>query len=193
MLFIQFESQKKYVRDGIGYAKSVGLTFFGEDNPFLTYEGSIFLDEYKSPYSKKFITNQKMILKENKELYILIENKLWKDACVKMGSISEYVLTKWIESKKIPPHSLTNRKNIKKLRDITFGEKIDYYINVRAQKFNFEMGSITEWNIIKNIIKDYRNYIHLQKYEERIKKNDYLGERDFKSVYSIFKSLRELF
>lgn len=193
ILFIQCESQKKYVRDGIGYAKSVGLTFFGKDNPFLTYEGLIFLDEYKSHYSKKFITNQKMIRKENKELYILIKNKLWKDACVKTGSILEYILTKWIESKKIPLNSLTNKKSIKKMKYILFEEKINYYIKTGAKKYNFEIGSITEWNIVKNVIKDYRNYIHLQKYEERIKKNDYLSERDFQSVYSIFKSLRELF
>ena len=192
MLFIRLESQKNYVRDSIGYAKS-GLTFFGEDNPFLTYEGSLFVDKHKSPYTAKFITNQKMILKENKELYTLIENKLWKDACVKMGSILEYILTKWIESKKIPLSSLTNRKYIKKMKDLFFEEKINYYLKSGAKKYNFEIGSITEWNIVKNVIKDYRNYIHLQKYEERIKKNDYLSERDFQSVYSIFKSLRDLF
>ena len=193
MLFIRWESQKKYVRDGIGYAKDVGLIFFGEDEPFLTFGGLLFLDEHKPLYQRNFISNREMIIKENKELNILIENKLWKEACIKIGSILEYILTKWVEDKKIPLSSLTKKKWVKKLKDVIFEEKINYYINTGAKNYNFELGSITEWKIVKNVIKDYRNYIHLQKYEERIKKNDYLGERDFKSVYSSFKLLRELF
>lgn len=193
MLFIQSESQKKFVRDGIGYTKDLGLVFFGEDEPFLTFEGLTFLDERKKFYNSKFITNQDMLIKENKELNVLIENKLWKDSCIKIGSIVEYVLTKWIEDKKIPVNIITTRKSAKKLEDISFNEKIDYYINSGAKKYFFEIGSITEWNIVKNVIKDYRNFIHLQKYEKRIKKSDYLNERDFKSLYFSFKSLRELF
>lgn len=193
ILFIESESQKKYVRDGIGWTKSSGLIFFGEDEPFLTFEGLTFLDKRKQFFCKKFISNQDLLIKENKELNILIENKLWKDACIKIGSILEYILTNWIEDKGIQLSSLSKRKKVKKLKDVTFEEKINYYINVGAKKYNFEIGTTTEWNVVKNVIKDYRNYIHLQKYEERIKKSGYLGERDFMSIYSNFKSLRELF
>lgn len=134
-----------------------------------------------------------MVLKEYKELFIIIENKLWKDACVKMGSILEYGLTKWIESKKSPISLLTKKKWVKRLEDITFEEKITYYIKAGAKKYNFELGTITEWKVVKNVIKDYRNYIHLQKYEKRINSNAFLSERDFNSVYPNFKSLIELF
>lgn len=193
MLFIQHESQKKYARRGIGYAKDVSLTFFEEDEPFLTFEGLRFLDEHKSFFQRKFITMREMVLKEYKELFIIIENKLWKDACVKMGSILEYGLTKWIESKKIPISLLTKKKWVKRLEDVTFEEKITYYIKTSAKKYNFELGTITEWKVVKNVIKDYRNYIHLQKYEKRINSNAFLSERDFNSVYPNFKSLIELF
>lgn len=181
MMFVRNESQKKYIRNGIGYAHK-DLIFFGEEEPFLTYSGQIFLDRHHPFFKSHFITNLSLIRKEDDELRILVENNLWKDCCIKIGSILEYILTMWINSKGVPIKNLN-----------TFQDKIDYYINTGASKYNQELGTITEWKVVKNVIKDYRNYVHLQKYEQRVNAYGYLGERDFSILFSGYRKLRELF
>ncbi len=59
-------------------------------------------------------------------------------------------------------------KNPKKLRNATFADKIQFYLESAGLKYSYEIGKDTEWKITNNIIRDYRNYVHLQEYEKRL-------------------------
>ena len=52
-------------------------------------------------FQSSIITNNDVLMKEYNNLRLLIESQLWKEVCIKIGSILEYLLTKWLRSKNI--------------------------------------------------------------------------------------------
>lgn len=161
----------------------------------LTDFGKAVLNEYrnmKELFQKPFITNRNLVIDEYNNLKILIENRLWKDACIKMGSILEYLLTRWIESKNIPINQITSRRNVNSFDKVYFSEKIDYYLQVGSIQFQQEIGKKTEWRMVNDIIRDYRNFIHLQKYEESINDGNPIEENDFNLLHPAFNSIFKL-
>ncbi len=139
------------------------------------------------------ITNREMIIEEYNSLVFLIKNKLWKDACIKMGSILEYLLTKWLESKKVIEINPTQIKKQKPLDKAGFYDKIMYYLDTARFDYNNEIGNPTQWEIVNKVIRGYRNYIHLQKYEKRIAKDGYLGKNDYELLKIPFNQILSYF
>jgi len=133
-----------------------------------------------------------LLIKEYDGLQKIIQQNLWKDACIKMGSILEYLLTLWLQNKGITPSQVTNKSNIKRWKYVKFYKMIEFYMN-HSKKYSEEIGTYTDWNLIKNILKDYRNYIHLLKYEKRIKKGDFLRKKEFDRIYPIFSEIIKKF
>ena len=134
-----------------------------------------------------------MLLDEYKTFNDLYKLGHWKDLCIKMGSILEFLLTKWLEHKGISKITHSKINSQKKLKDATFSDKILYYLETAGKNHSFEIGKDTEWKIADNIIRDYRNYIHLQKYEKRIANYGPLNERSFKMLERVFKEIINYF
>jgi len=144
-------------------------------------------------FTNPIITNRDIILKEYNALEILIRNELWKDACIKMGSILEYLLTKWLEynNETLITHSQNKKQN--PLGKAQFYDKIRFYIEKARIKYNNEIGDKTQWEIVDKVIREYRNYIHLQKYEKRITLDGYLDKNDFELLKKPFNQILDYF
>ncbi len=116
--------------------------------------------------------NKQELLKEHHMVYKLKQMGEYKDAIIKMGSIVEYVISEWLKRNSHPnPKKFENKLN-----------KLEHLSKSSLT------GSITptEWRIVNSIIRDYRNFIHLQKYfDDRI----VLNESDFLQLEPIYKKI----
>lgn len=164
----------------------------------ITEYGKKILKKYNESitiFQKSYLLkNRDMLIKERNSLEILIENRLWKDACIKIGSILEYLLTKWLHHKSITSITHSKLKKPKNLDDTNFYDKIQFYIENGSKTYSNEIGNITEWNIVNTIIRNYRNYIHLQKYEEeRINFFNPLTESEYDTLFNTYEIISNLF
>lgn len=144
-------------------------------------------------FTSSIISNRDMMLKEYEALDILIRNSLWKDACIKMGSILEYLLTKWLISKNITELTQSQNKMQISLDRAFFYDKINYYIKEARKKYKNEIGNQIQWEIVDKVIREYRNCIHLQKYEKIIAIDGYLDKNDFDLLYEPFTQIIDYF
>jgi hypothetical protein len=162
------------------------------NKPLLTPKGREYFEKWRSKeelFTKVTDSVQKdMILEEFELLQNLIQQGAWKDACVKMGSALEYLLTIWHINKGITPSMITKNEAVTKWKDVMFSRMIDYYID-NSKKFKHEIGTSTDWKLVKNVLKDYRNFIHLHNYEDRVRKGDILRKKEFDRLYPIFQDL----
>jgi hypothetical protein len=108
-------------------------------------------------FQSSVITNQDMLRKEYNNLQLFIDNQLWKDVCVKMGAILEYLLTKWLKSKGVTHITHTQRKKPKDIKYASFWDKIMYYLETARKDFNNEIGDNTSWSIVNDVIRDFFN------------------------------------
>lgn len=189
---------------GTALFKNIQLGLRPQDtiNPYirnktiLTPEGRKFL--YNSRIESRLfvkitdLTQKKILLDEYKELQKNIEQGSWKDACIKIGGILEYLLTKWLKNKGVTASQVIDTQKSKDWKDVTFHQMIEFYMN-NSRSYSDEIGTYTDWNLVKNILKDYRNYIHLLKYEERVKQGDFLKKDEFDRIYPIFKEIIKKF
>ena len=144
-------------------------------------------------FKKPFLTNRDLILEDYLILDVLIENFLWKDACIKMGSILEYIITKWliykgyqkIEYKAIPTAPLKKEK----IEKSQLWQKIPFYLSTAGSAYSYEIGNDTNWNIVDKIFRKYRNYIHLHEYEKRVNDIGRLEKDDYEQLYTSFKKI----
>ena len=100
-----------------------------------------------------------LLLDEMRVLELLELHQYWKDACIKMGSILEFLLTEWLEDRvknSTPPTHHIDRKAF-------FDTKLSFTIK-QLQGKDYGIGSYADWVIVKAIIKEYRNFVHLQEY-----------------------------
>lgn len=144
-------------------------------------------------FTNSILSNRDMVLKEYNALEILIRNQLWKDSCIKMGSILEYLLTKWLESKNVPTIYHSQNKKQQPLDKAYFYDKIRFYIETARIKYKNEIGNQTQWEIVNKVIREYRNYIHLQKYEKKIALDGYLDKNDFELLNKPFNQIVDYF
>ena len=162
----------------------------------LTPEGRKFL--YSWRYESKLFAKvtdplqKTILLEEYEELQKDIQQNSWKGACIKIGGIIEYLLTKWLQDKGVSPSQIISTKKVKKWKDVSFHQMIDFYMN-NSRNYADEIGTYTDWNLVKNILKDYRNYVHLLKYEERVKQGDFLRKKEFDRIYPIFQEILKKF
>ncbi len=167
-----------------------------KNKPLLTPDGRKFLDILHSE-SKLFVkitdpSQKGILLEEYDELQKAIQQGSWKDACIKIGGILEYLLTKWLQNKSVTPSQISSNKKVKKWKDVSFHKMIEFYMN-NSRKYIDEIGTYTDWNLVKNILKDYRNYIHLLKYEKRVKQGGFLRKEEFERIYPIFQEILKKF
>lgn len=167
-----------------------------KNKPLLTPNGRKFLDLLRHE-SKLFVkitdpSQKSILLEEYDELQKEIQRGSWKDACIKMGGILEYLLTIWLQKKGLTPYQISSSKKVKKWKDVSFHKMIEFYMK-NSRKYADEIGTYTDWNLVKNILKDYRNYVHLLKYEERVKQGDFLRKKEFVRIYPIFQEILKKF
>lgn len=169
---------------------------FVTNKTLLTSRGRAFLESWRDENEVfKKVTDQtqkQILLEEYSLLRKIIHQGAWKDACIKIGGILEYLLGNWLKNKQITPSQILNNKKVKKWKDVKFYQMIEFYMN-NSKKFEDEIGSYTDWNLVKNVLKDYRNYIHLEKYEERVRKGDVLRKKEFDRIYPIFQDIVKKF
>ena len=162
----------------------------------LTPDGRKFL--YSWRYESKLFAKitdplqKTILLEEYEELQKDIQQSSWKGACIKIGGILEYLLTKWLQGKGLTPSQIIGTTKVKNWKDVSFHQMIDFYMN-NSRNYADEIGTYTDWNLVKNILKDYRNYIHLLKYEVRVKKGDFLRKKEFDRIYPIFQEILKKF
>ena len=172
------------------------INAYSYSKAILTTSARKFLNGWRYE-SKLFgkITNplQKRILFEEYDgLQKCIQLSSWKDACVKIGGIIEYLLVIWLEDKSITPSQITGTTKTKKWKDVSFHKMIEFYMN-NSKSYSDEIGTYTDWNLVKTILKDYRNYDHLLKYEERAQKGDFLRKTEFDRIHPIFLGILKKF
>lgn len=139
------------------------------------------------------ISNRDMILKEYNSLQFLKKAQLWKDACIKMGAILEYLLTKWLESKNITQINHSRIKKTKPLNKAFFYDKIRHYLETARIAHKNQVGDNTQWGIVNSVIREYRNYVHLQEYEKRITTDGYLEKKDYELLSKPFNQIISYF
>ncbi|MFX1499802.1 MAG: hypothetical protein ACFFDH_02420 [Promethearchaeota archaeon] len=172
------------------------ISVYGSNKTILTPSARDFLKSWRvntNLFGK--IMNQlkkEILIEEYEELQKCIQQSSWKDACVKMGGILEYLLIIWFEDKSITPSQISSKTKTKKWRDISFHEMIEFYMN-NCKNYADEIGTYTDWNLVKTVLKDYRNYVHLLKYEKRVQKGDFLRKTEFDRLYPIFQEIIKKF
>ncbi len=140
----------------------------------------------------KFNINEELVLEEYNQLQLIIHIGIWKDACIKIGSILEYLITKWLEFKNIQNLMKFNSIKTVTLDRSNFVDKIHHYINKIGKLYNYEIGNEISWRIT-DIIRDYRNDIHLQKYEKRLQTTGPLNEESFNLLFPAFEKIISYF
>ncbi|GAH43370.1 unnamed protein product [marine sediment metagenome] len=102
---------------------------YTKNKPILTPDGRKFLDScrYASKLFEKIIDSmqKRILLEEYDELQKNIQQGSWKDACIKIGGILEYLLTKWLEEKNITPSQIISTKKKIEWKDVSFHKMID--------------------------------------------------------------------
>jgi len=179
-----------------------GIMTEDEIKPYIRNKALLTPDGRKFLYSWRYESNlfvkitdplqKTILLEEYEELQKDIQQTSWKGACIKIGGILEYLLTKWLQEKGITPQQIINTKKVKNWKDVSFHQMIEFYMN-NSRTYADELGTYTDWNLVKNILKDYRNYIHLLKYEERVKQGDFLRKKEFDRIYPIFQEILKKF
>jgi len=138
------------------------------------------IDILRSYYRSKDIFNntphKQEMLKEHQWVYEFKNMENYKDAIIKMGSIIEYVVSEWLTRNSHPnPNNFGNKLNI-----------LEHLSKTRLT------GKITQtnWRIANQIIRDYRNYIHLHLY---FSSGNNLTKAEFNSLEPVYqKILQEL-
>ena len=74
-----------------------------------------------------------------------------------------------------------------------FWDKINFYLETARITYNNEIGDNTSWSIVNNVIREYRNYIHLEKYEERVITDGYLDKGDYDQLRPAFELIIQFF
>ncbi len=179
-----------------------GIREQDEIKPYIRNKALLTPDGRKFLYSWRYESNlfstitdplqKTILLEEYEELQKDIQQSSWKGASIKIGGILEYLLTNWLKDKGITPSQILNTKKVKNWKDVSFHLMTEYYMN-NSRNFTDEIGTYTDWNLVKNILKDYRNYIHLTKYEERIKQGNFLRKKEFDRIYPIFQEILNKF
>jgi len=197
-LWIRMLSNEKFIQfvRPPGSRPQDSLSPYRSNKPLLTPKGKEYLERWRNEYDlfNKILTDstqKELVLEEYLILQQIIQLGFWKDACVKIGGILEYLLIKWFQNKKISPDEVIGKK-VRKWKAVKFYQLIEYYMN-NSRKFEDEIGSYTDWNLVKNILKDYRNYIHLEKYELRVRQGNFLKRKEFERIYPIYQDIIKKF
>lgn len=167
---------------------------FRKNGALLTRKGEEFLHNWRfasNLFAKITDPLQKeILLKEYREINKDIEQGSWKGAYIKIGSILEYFLRIWLQDNGVSPSDIRSDRN--KWKDITFYEKIEYYMN-NSYTYANEIGTLTHWDLVQKILRVNRNYVHLSKYEERVRKGGPIKKEEFEIIYLIFQEILRKF
>lgn len=198
--YIIHEIDKKY-SNGVGWTDKK-LIFFDEIEPFVTKFGRDFLEyqlKLKNLFQNVFDDyGKEIILEEYKHIKNLISLNKWKDVAIKCGSILEYLLTDHFKKckKEDENYDLTFIKSYDKqgnpkkgnLLDekTSFAQKIKFVLEneIFGRKFN------SDWKFVYNVIRSYRNYIHITKL---VKEKVVFTKEIIEQIYPIFERLITLF
>lgn len=137
---------------------------------------SILKDYYHSKDIFNHTPHKEELLKEHHMIDELRQIGEFKDAIVKIGSVIEYVVSEWLKR-----NSHSNPQN--------FHKKL---IILEKLSVSNQTGSISpiDWGITKQIIKEYRNFIHLNLYFDS---GILLSETEFRKLEPVYeKILHEL-
>ena len=128
---------------------------------------------------------QQKFKEEHNSILNLMKCRLWKDSCVKMGILIEGALTFWgIEKGGILTIQSSRRTINFNEKKTDFQKKIHFMLKGGYSEYN--LGDLTSWRMVDNIIRDYRNYVHLQKY---IKIKNPLGKTQFEQLVTVYTSI----
>lgn len=174
--FIIHYMGKNYIRrDACGFTKE-GMIFFGQGKPILLSEGRIILNgKAKLMHLFHSIKNprvKKILMEEYNDISFLKQHHKWKDVAIKMGSILDFLLYNLFDQKKII------------ITKPDFHKRLKYVMKVNL------IGNPNDWLRADQILRDYRNLIHLQ---ELITQNISVDEQTIILIETIFHNLISLF
>ena len=164
---------------GIGNDK---LSFFNPDSFCLNGNGYNFLNEIFLIEKFKKIGNndgRNRITQLYNDLRVWITKKRWVDVAINMGAIIEYCIDNYVEQKGKDKLQFfpKNDKFISKVNLILQNQK-----NISDHIFNSQYRET--WKRIQNVLRDWRNYIHISKL---VKERSPLDEKSIKNFYADFE------
>ena len=198
--FIRHSGDETFHR-GIGWTNKGGFLFFGKNLIFLTPRGREFL-EFQNNLENLFSNvsstfGKQVLLEEYSDLHFLMRNGKWKDVLIKMGSIVEYLVYDHIDHSGLGIDNNGNpleyeisdfdgRKRKIKLIDSKFGRRLLFIIQHNV----FDSKWASDWTFVNNIIREFRNYIHISKL---VSNNIIVDFATVQSIYPIFERIITLF
>jgi hypothetical protein len=189
--FIDEVSEAFCIKNSFGYANNPQRIIFRDLNhPILRLDGKEFLeDEIKIRVLFQNVSDdfgRGLLREEYETIKFLWEKEDWKDIAIKMGSILEYLVTDYFEQKNISSFHLKKKREKINLNYATFEQKLEYIIE--NQLFGIEYNQ--DWKYAQSNIKEYRNYIHLQKL---VKEKIIIDYEIITEMYERFERLISLF
>ena len=161
-----------------GFARD-DLVFYGKYKLFITDEGKEFLELYSKLINLfSTITNpfaRDILLSEYQDIKDLWYRRKWKDIAIKMGSILDYLTYDYFDKNSI---TIPNNNNP------FFHDRLLFLQKTKI------IGSSSDWFQADNILRYYRNCVHLQ---EIINKNIVFNETMIKQIFPVFEKLIGLF
>jgi len=166
----------------------IGVPFFGQEDcfkfycpnhPILTKSGKKFLN-YQLNLRNLFQNvsddyGRELVMEEYKDIYRLIDLKKWKDVAIKMGGILDYLTYDFFLQNNI---IIPNKKNP------NFGDRL---LHIQQKIL---LGDPNDWFKADNILRKYRNFIHLQ---ELVNRNYIFDKKTIDLIFPIFEKLILLF
>jgi len=171
--------------NGIGFGKD-HIALYNPDSYCLSSDGYNFLNEVFLNEKFQTINNKdgrERVTQLYDDLTTLIPKKRWVDVAINMGAIIEYCLDNYIEAKNLSEFYNKNGN---------IYEKLFRKVGIILQNPNSSSDTICNaqyratWKRIQNVLRDWRNYIHISKL---VREQSPLDEQSIQNFYSDFESV----
>ncbi len=171
--------------NGIGFGNNY-ISLHNPDSFCLNLEGYNFLNEIFLYEKFQKISNQygkERVTQLFDDLAMWISRKCWVDVAINMGVIIEYCIDNYIGVKHLS--EFYNKNN--NIRE-NFSKKVG--IILQNPKFSsdpiYDIQYRANWKRIQNVLRDWRNYIHITKL---VKEQSPLDEQSIQKFYGDFESI----
>jgi len=168
--------------NGIGIGNDI-LSFFNPNSFCLNGKGYNFLNEVF--LIEKFqkignIDGRNRVTQLYNDLSSWISKKRWVDVAINMGAIIEYCIDNYIEIKNL--QEFFNEEKLIK----NFNKKLSIILQnpLSSPDAIFNSKYRATWNRIQNVLRYWRNYVHISKL---VKERSPLDEKSIKNFYADFE------
>ena len=184
LLFFTSRFVSKHIMEinGIGFGNEF-ISFHNPNTFCLNSEGYNFLNDVF--YYEKFqkITNndgRNRVTQLYDDLNMWVSKKRWVDVAINMGATIEYCIDNYVDERRKKGLQFSPKDN-------RFKSKVDYILQNPNKSTDpiFSPQYRATWKRIQNILRDWRNYVHISKL---VKEQSPLDEKSIQKFYGDFES-----